>query len=1025
MNTFGNIQHPAQPCHQPNLNTQSVTASGQWISTEPTKQLPGPSREIERQALRQAAETGRLAIRQIEPAEVASCFNDNGTPTSFTLTLQGMQHASLRGQWVVGIVDPDCLYVYKQDPVDWPLKQGAEADKLDVKLLSDLPSLAEKVKEIQEQAGWEVYKRFTSGHLGADGRFSLPKLKPGKYDSHRAGSLYSSGSVPCPELLVTNHGKADIKCFFVVSDDRGNISDILQKKRECEQALGLPPLPMVVFCCDTGSAEVCYDDELDSEHLALIEHSLDCFDPSGKSLSKIMNRMKLLPMHLQAEALRSGFSIPPDDQHKWQQAIELVSNPCPDSGEKLLQLKESGLPIQRCFFYEGKMTSLLDLLLFSEIERYNAHDRATEFRVDEVDPLLRLLLKSGAILTARGRDHIRQMGGCAKPSLPPYLFNYMVAAFGPFKFLTLQNLWNILPTGCSGGIVEFDRICKNYNDLQRQICLIEVLSRKRFYQNLTLDTLESHLLALFRYGAIPDKKVIDSFKRYLKTYRHDDAKLIDNLSVSDFIEWVEELWKKREIYALYQNWPAHVEKANEQLKALKESLDLPVDRFASMTPALQFMVQAFSEPPVLPDNVGDNEDTILKVLQHYYRRPGPERVVASLNKIFQKPWKNNRSCNHALRARNNGLWYMELLERCQVHSFNPVEKSLLPLAIIYQNAAAEDVDKSEVKTRSAVYFKRDLTGHFPEQLLDEVALAMVNMKNDIDGIADQKLTETVCWYLRILRFAVRMDFIRHIVEPEFPGLATQPQFFNPSYLDLPDQWARNFTSEPDHKTEFQRHLEAAMLGAANLVQVTTMNPVDARKNPYTEVYGLMPDGKKITLQFDQTAEPVQGMDRFIDDNVRRKIAKMAGIITCSDPNHKACKSDQNKGITYGIHNSWYDLRQVAIPAAMTLLEKMQFEHDPSLLSPATLQAIEEEVQRLKSEGIRMNTGTLTQETLDSEEAQKVLEDRGIAVVSEKRHYFAADGFPKEREMLVPKKMEKPDAQTAPAEDSRQNTLISL
>ncbi|WP_448218110.1 hypothetical protein [Endozoicomonas sp. 2B-B] len=1007
MNIFRGIKLPSWFCHQPNPNTQSVTASGQWTTTEPTKQLPGPSREIERQALRQAAESGRLAIRQIEPAEVASYFNDNGTPRSYTLALQGMPHGDLRGRWMVGIVDPDCLYVYKQNPDTWPLKQGAEADKLNVKLLSDLQSLAEKDKEIQEQAGWEVYKRFTSGHLGADGRFSLPKLKPGKYDSHKPGTLCRGDSVPPPQLLVTNDGKADIKCFFVVSDVPGNISDILQKKRECERALSLPPLPLVVFCCKTGSAEVCYDDELDSEHLALIERSLDCFDPSRKSLSKIMDRMKLLPMHLQAEALRSGFSIPPDDQHKWQQAIELVSNPCPHSARKLLALKERGLPIHRCFFHDGKMTSLLDLFLTSVVVKYNVHDRASEFRVDEVAPLLRLLLKSGAIMTAWGWHLFKQMGDCDQLYMPPDMFNYMVAAFGPFKFLTLRNLWNIPLTSCPGGIVEFDRVCQKLNDQQRQNCLKEGLSFLRLYQKkTTLDTLEPFLIALFHFGAVPDEDVLDSIGSDLKLYGGET--LIGNLSVAGYIEWIKTLWNERNTHPLFRNWPAHVKEANQQLEELKQSLDLPVDRFASVKPALQFMVDAFSKPPVLPDNVGDNEDTILKVLRHYYRRPGPERVLANLDELFQKTWKEEHPCSHALRVRNNGLWYMELLERCQVHSFNPVEKSLLPLAIIYQGAAAEDVDKSEEKTRSAGYFKQDLAGHFPEKLLDEVALAIVNMENDIGGTADQNLTETVRWYLRILRFAVHMDFIRYIVEPEFPGLATQPQFFNPSDLDLPHPWARDFTSKPDHKTEFQRHLEAAMHGAADLVQLTTTYPGDRRKNPYTEVYGLVPDGKKITLQFDRTSEPVQGMERFIDDNVRRKIARKAGIITCSDPSHQTCKADQNKGITYGIHNSWYDLRQVRVPTAMTLLEKMQFEHDPSLLSPATLQAIEEEVQRLKSEGIRMNTGTLTQETLDSEKAQEVLEDRGIAVVSEQRRYFGADGFPKERKMLVPKKIVKPD-----------------
>uniref|UniRef100_UPI0021476222 hypothetical protein n=1 Tax=Endozoicomonas sp. ONNA1 TaxID=2828740 RepID=UPI0021476222 len=117
-----------------------------------------------------------------------------------------------------------------------------------------------------------------------------------------------------------------------------------------------------------------------------------------------------------------------------------------------------------------------------------------------------------------------------------------------------------------------------------------------------------------------------------------------------------------------------------------------------------------------------------------------------------------------------------------------------------------------------------------------------------------------------------------------------------------------------------------------------------------------------------------------------------------------------KGITRGIHNSWFDLRQVELPAGMTLLEKMQYEHDPSLMSPSTQQALEKEVQRLKSDGIRMNPGTLTQATLASEEAQKVLKERGITVVSEKRPFVTNDGAPKEWKMLVPKKIAKPDAQ---------------
>ncbi|WP_257265001.1 hypothetical protein, partial [Endozoicomonas sp. ONNA2] len=393
--------------------------------------------------------------------------------------------------------------------------------------------------------------------------------------------------------------------------------------------------------------------------------------------------------------------------------------------------------------------------------------------------------------------------------------------------------------------------------------------------------------------------------------------------------------------------------------------------------------------------------TILTVLQHYYRRPGPERVIAaSLNPFLPDMWKQYHSCSDVLRARNNGLWYMELLENCRVYSFHPQERSLLALAIMYHDAATVDVDKPAAITKSAEYFKRDLAEHFPEQLLNDMALAMVSMANEVNGKADQNLSESVRWYLRVLRFAVRMDRIR--LKADFPGLAVT-QHKNPAYLDLPTQLVSHFSSDPDHKTEFQRHLEAAMHGAADLVQVTN-DSTDKRDNPYTQVFALAPDVEIITRQFDRTAEPLQRMDQFINDNVRREIAQMAGIITCSDPDHQACKADRSKGITYGIHNSWYDLQQVAVPAGMTPLEKMQYRHDPSLLSPATQQALAEEVQRLKSKGIQMNPGTLTQETLATREARKVLKERGITVVSEKRTVCTDNGKLRKWPMLVPKKI---------------------
>ena len=88
---------------------------------------------------------------------------------------------------------------------------------------------------------------------------------------------------------------------------------------------------------------------------------------------------------------------------------------------------------------------------------------------------------------------------------------------------------------------------------------------------------------------------------------------------------------------------------------------------------------------------------------------------------------------------------------------------------------------------------------------------------------------------------------------------------------------------------------------------------------------------------------------------------------------------------------------------MTRLEKMQCEYDMGVLSAETREAIAAEVQRLKSRGIPMNLGTLTQETLRSMPAKRKLEERGLIVVTEKRlRGYDKAGNARSEEMLVPR-----------------------
>ncbi|WP_422410332.1 MULTISPECIES: hypothetical protein [unclassified Endozoicomonas] len=1001
-------------CPPTKFDTESLTASGQWTVCESTRRLRShDSREPERQKLKEAAASGRLAFRRIQYTKEKDYFSGKGAPRPFTLALPGKMMPTGPvtdglGKWMVGIVNPQCLHVYKRDAYTNHLAQGADENKRIEKHLPDLQSLHDALLERSNKVFWGVYPRFTSGHLQKDGTFSLPKLKSGN----------KSHLFHYPELILTNYRMGDVKCFCVYKDAQINISDILRRKNQCEILLELGPLPLVVYCHRTGSVEVYFDDELESPHLASNENSLNDFAFSqGLAPEHLRAMLNLLPMPLRAKALssESTLSADPDTMQLLQEAIELVSDPRHYSCERLLELEQSGLPIHQFFPHEGRVESLLGMLLVSELIRNDRpkHEQIQK-QADEACRLCQLLLQSGARLE-KNFPPIFNMDESLNSLIPLSIMNYVLAAFAPFDFLTLDHLRRLPLTGCPGNVIEFDRICRESTQQQRQSFLEQLIIHHVVdFNPPTLNALESLLLALFHYGASLDNDVLNRVKVYHEGRYGNGKKIIEDLSLNGYIEWLENLRDQREKYPFYQNWPEHVRQAQREVEELKQSLGLN-DTGASATSlvtevpaALQFVVEAFSKPPVLPDNVGDNEKTILKVLQHYYRRPGPERVIESLvRQTMPAVWKPLHSCSHVLRARNNGLWYMELLEKFQQRSLHPQEKELLSLAIIYHDAAAEDVDKSVEETSSAEYFKRDLAGHYPEKLLADMAKAIVSKENDVKGQDEQSLCERVRWYLRILRFADRMDVIRGCgVGADFPGLTvTRSLGFDASLLDLPLQLTREFTFEPDKKTEFQRHLEAAMHGAADLARVT-WQLLDRRRKNYAQVYGLIDNGSKISENFEWTTEPVQRMNQFIDDNVRRKIAQEAGIITCSDPSHKACRADQNKGITYGIHNSGYDLGQVTIPAGMTLLEKMQYEHDPSLLSPATQQAIEQEVQRLKNEGIRMNPGTLIQETLHSEDAREVLKKRGIAVVSEKRRYFNNNGFPGEKEMLVPKKILK-------------------
>ncbi|USE34338.1 hypothetical protein [Endozoicomonas sp. SCSIO W0465] len=996
--------------------SKNLDPTGKWSKHENSELLipRDQCRETQREEIQLAMKQANLGIRVVSPEEERNYLDQPQKAPRPVCHVQLGASVQIRqsGKYRLGIVNPEMLAVYKTNAGTGELVNNRKAvDQLRVKCLADHHEIKKKMKE-QVERRWDVYPVFTSGHLQPDGTYSPPKFKPHLKD-------LDPGLIPYPEFLTTGYEKSQIKCYCITkADATRNITDILEEKHTLENTLGIGPLPLAVYCQHSGSLEVYFEEELEVSQLADKEACLDDFALSHSIEPQIFRRiLNMLPMTLKSESLnKTALEPKPYRKNAINELREMVSNPACYNPEHLDLIKDSGFPLNTHFFFQQQFITIIDLFIKMERERFHNENHETRF-LDDIKSTSKRKAELLFHYLANNSAPVIETRSIEICFTPPYLCNYLLAVLAPVD--NNYDFWEFMthPVNFPAIKVEIDRICqRNSNKLDSYL---EYALQRPFTHFKNFAFFKHHLLALFYYGAVPDEAILQTTRqeiRKLSTIIANCKQItLGNCSTDDYIKWVQELYRQREQDPFYQSWPAQVEEAKQEIAKLRASLPWQAELLTPLSTEygdaeLQFVMDAFSKPPTLA-NARDNEETILKILQHYYRRPGPERVLSALG-LSSLPtiWKPLHACSHVLRARNNVLWYIELLEKFQLLNCTKDEKTLLALAAIYHDAAAEDVGKDCEEKRSAEYFRRDLAEQYPQGLLDDIALALESKENDVHGRDDDALSATVRGYLRVLRFADRMDIIRCTgVEKNFPGLTDRDRDrseFNGGMLDLPPESGK-FTADPETKSLFQRNLEAAMHGAADLALVTGHLSHDHRPNPYAHIYQLTPEAKQITAQFELTPMPVGKMEDFINNNVRRKIARLAGIHTCSDPDHKTCGTDGQQGITRGIHNSWYDLQQIEVPACMTRLEKMQCEYDDmDVLSEETRQAITAEVQRLKSRGILMNTGTLTQETLRSDGAIRKLQGRGLEVVKNKRlRGYGKDGNPRYEIVLVPTKVQ--------------------
>jgi hypothetical protein len=1012
-----------------NLN---LSSKKQLASTEVAK-------KILKQEIQHAFIQGNLGFRVIDIKKEVQYFQKKDKDPrpvfliapEIPISMRAHSKEDASDEHIIGITKIKHLFSYKNNAGTYELSTQTDpdirGDNRYKKALADTNSLLIKLYELSDRI-WEVYPRSTSGHLTKDGTYSLPKLSKKKI----ANSLHHS------ELIMTRYEKQQIKCYCISETDDRKIVEIIAHKHKLETELKLENLPLVIYSEKSGLIKIFFEEDLNLKKLTENEDKI----ANLQAISGVLIKKKLAPIFpISYQINILGNSITnieaPDIKNATKQLelrsklINLIKNYDQYSIEDFQALINQGVNVKLEIYEKGFRLFLVDKLL---AKMGDMRDNI-KFFTQGLD-LLTELFKLGAPGSIMYLTHYFFHENNKIETNYRQLLKIYVAASTASDNVSLHGLDILFIltekfTTDNAIIVTVDKILQDRATSINQIFIslihkiinlhIELIFLKpREITNCLITSFQLQFIVMFSYGVNPYLiqetiiKTINHFKTCLSAYLF---KLYGENPEQHILQYILTLYDDYKTNPVYIDWISKLTFAKQDIETLKKNLGIvnnnthAVDSNQNKNSLARFFTTLLDTTLVFNRVANDNQ-TISAILQHYYRRPGPLQAIKNINNIDWPlaTWKSIHSSSHVLRAYNNATWYMQLLEKFNLINLTDEEKLLLQLAVVYHDAAAEDVSKKQEEQKSAYYFTRDLTGKFSAEILEKIALALEAKENDIHGIEPQHNDADIDKYTRIIRFADRMDFVRcSTIVANFPNFTytTTDKDFNAKLLNIPEVNLEQFTSIDADKTLFQRHLEAAMHGAVDLAIVAGGdNNRDLRsKGDYKERYKLKIDNQRLKIAFEQTDKPVSQLGILLDNNVRRKIAQLADIHTCNDPNHKVCKADIHEGVMYGIHSTSNDLSQVNIPETMTLLEKMQIEHDYSLLSEATQNAITLEINRLQTEGIKMSLGTLTQKTLKSDAARATLKTRGITVISEMR----ARGFnslqeQKYHEMLVPQKI---------------------
>ena len=943
----------------------------------------------------------------------------------------------------LGLLPVKELFSFKKDIGSDYFKESAHTE-FSRQLLPNREALLDKMEE-HSACQASLYRPCSSGRL----------MPHGRHQSGHHNKAITPSCLPLNESIIEGYRKQHYQCVIInVPFTLESLCQQLHKKARLEKAMGIEALPLAFYHVESGTIEeILYLDdhgitpetlpELASNIDRLIKFKSACCCPDLDDVlsrlppSRLLAQLMALPEQvLRISAKTTDLEIT---------ALVAVRNN--DLGI-LKRCHERGANLNAMYEIEGRYMNLLGFLTHMDESSdpdimARRHDLGKFLyqqgcRVLVTDSVFEKFPKLSVFMLDQGEMY--RKGTC--PSL---------------AVSTLLNKW------AEGGITEsefrtgldafkkeysYDELALNYSyyigqelssyaeqerDFYRRRKYPEYLKRSNINEHTLKETKKKLSMIIARMASTGLHVNPELVGKVLLYFCPAAGFALDNDQQPDPALPYEEKIKQfvnETLDTLKRIQATDPEQAARQslIKAMSDPGPTQLDHRHAVPPEFLWLQQLIQLPP---DTANKSYHQLARLaVRHYYQTPHPSQLEKMiLCKPEQpEPLRPFHAEDHIARCQVLAEGIMPLFAehdaRFQTLFQNhPGLHELVPLAMVYHDVVAEVEDKEQEESRAADLFERDMiaSGQYPASLVTLVANALRNKSTNTMApvkppyISDQSCPEEERLVRHLVRLPDNLDLIRVMpVPPDWttPYPAGSWKFgFDIRKLDIPDNLKAN--------TTFMNHFEALMEGAKALAYTTGGAPPNdlSDSGSYLKRHHLVKNNDTRRYKVSRAVYAYDSVIEALDDNVRRAIAKQAGLHTCQADHSRTrvkfenrqaeCLSTDPEGREFltAIHDE-QELRQVRLPAGMTVQEKLMFEKQgPDCLPEDKRKQVEREVARLRHSGIQPPLGTLTQETLADERAKATLKKHyGIDVVPEDRFCgYNDDGSGKTVRLLVPRR----------------------